>query len=140
MPELTQNLGLIKPLLDEAADIEVINENMDKIDEAVANKGMPETVCTSTQVMAKPNTKTIIVVSGNTHISIEPPIEAVSNDWELVLLMPVVIPLITFSLFEGTEIKWMNDSAPEYEPSGSYRIILSYDNGVYRGVFGEWVV
>ncbi len=53
MPELTQNLGLKKPLLDEAADIEVINENMDKIDEAVGIFGSGQaihhaTACTGT--------------------------------------------------------------------------------------------
>ncbi len=36
MPELTDNLRLKKPLLTEAADITVINENMDRIDEEVA--------------------------------------------------------------------------------------------------------
>ncbi len=53
MPELTQNLGLKKPLLDEAADIEVINENMDKIDEAIGIFGSGQaihhaTACTGT--------------------------------------------------------------------------------------------
>lgn len=37
MPNLTPNLGLKKPLDNEAGDIAVINENMDKIDKATAD-------------------------------------------------------------------------------------------------------
>lgn len=37
MPNLTQNLGLKKPLLNETADIDVLNENFDKIDAEIGN-------------------------------------------------------------------------------------------------------
>lgn len=36
MPDLTPNINLKKPLLNEAANIEVINDNMDKIDSEIA--------------------------------------------------------------------------------------------------------
>lgn len=38
MPDLTQNIGLKKPLNNETADIEVINENMDVIDAEITKK------------------------------------------------------------------------------------------------------
>ncbi|SDN15590.1 hypothetical protein [Acetanaerobacterium elongatum] len=53
MPKLTTNLQLKKPLLDEAADIEVINENMDRIDAVIITKNSAQaihhaTACTGT--------------------------------------------------------------------------------------------
>ena len=42
MAEQTKNYSLIKPGYEEFADITVINENMDKIDEAIAGVGVPD--------------------------------------------------------------------------------------------------
>ena len=42
MAEQTKNYNLIKPGYEEFADITVINENMDKIDEAIAGVGVPD--------------------------------------------------------------------------------------------------
>lgn len=47
MPNLTPNLGLIKPLDTETADIAVINQNMDKIDEEIARTSTVETDLTA---------------------------------------------------------------------------------------------
>lgn len=44
MPDLTQNLGLKKPLDNENADIEVINGNMDVIDSLAGEGRTTETV------------------------------------------------------------------------------------------------
>lgn len=43
MPSTTPNLGLVKPLDNETADIQVINENMDVIDQAFGNINFPVT-------------------------------------------------------------------------------------------------
>lgn len=44
MPDLTQNIGLKKPLYNETADIGVINENMDTIDSLAGVGRTTETV------------------------------------------------------------------------------------------------
>jgi len=46
MPETTPKYGLKKPLINETADISVLNENMDKIDTALSKKA--EIVISST--------------------------------------------------------------------------------------------
>lgn len=44
MAEQTKNYKFIKPDYEEFADVTVINENMDKIDEAIAGVGVPEEI------------------------------------------------------------------------------------------------
>jgi hypothetical protein len=60
MSDLTTNLQLKKPLDNETADIAVINENMDKIDTAVAAKETPAGAQTKVNALAGAgNTKTV---------------------------------------------------------------------------------
>ena len=48
MPEMTQHIGLKKPLESETADISVINENMDKIDSALGDLAVVPTTAKDT--------------------------------------------------------------------------------------------
>lgn len=59
MPNLTQNLGLKKPLLNETADIDVLNENFDTIDSAISGKANVNHTHTKIQISDFSHTHTI---------------------------------------------------------------------------------
>lgn len=69
MPNLTQNIGLKKPLLNETADIDVLNENFDVIDSAIAGKAPATHTHTKADItdFAHNHTKSEITDFNHTH-------------------------------------------------------------------------
>lgn len=102
-------------------------------------KAVPEQTISDSAITLEPNKKYYLgIVMAAKTITFGMPVSGKSNDWELVFTMGPTVQTITFATHNSTTIKWLGDKAPTYTASKAYRIIVSYDNGTYRAVFGEF--
>lgn len=102
-------------------------------------KAVPEQIISDSAITLEPNKKYYLgIVMAAKTITFGMPVSGKSNDWELVFTMGPTVQTITFATYYGTTIKWLGDKAPTYTASKTYKIIVSYDNGAYNAVFGEF--
>ena len=148
MPNLTTNLELKKPLLDEAADIGVINENMDALDETIGT--INTTLASMETTLAAVRYPLVSQASGTA--TIDP---FVLNDFGAAAAITVTLAAPTAGIaseymlcFASGEtattlslpatVTWLGGKAMKIKASKRYVVSILYDGVNYSALGGEW--